>query len=204
MIKLLIVEDQTMLRDALCMNLNTFEDFEVIGGISNSDIALHTCQKLKPDLVLMDICTENNSSGLDATKEIKEALPHIKIIIMTAMPEITFVERARLAKADSFIYKNIDLSSLVNCIRNTMAGYSIYPTNTIPKLPNDAQLTQKELDILRLICEAKSRKEIAKELYLSEGTIKAYISTILQKNGYDSISKLAIFALANGYINSKI
>ena len=152
----------------------------------------------------MDICTENNSSGLQATKEIKQHLPHIKVIIMTAMPEITFVNRAIEAKADSFIYKNIDLTTLVIAIKNTLEGYSIFPTKSIPKLPNDAELTPKELEILRLICEAKSRKEIAKILYLSEGTIKAYISTILQKTGYDSISKLAIYALSNGYINSKI
>ncbi|NLC96050.1 MAG: response regulator transcription factor, partial [Erysipelotrichaceae bacterium] len=107
-------------------------------------------------------------------------------------------------KADSFIYKNIDLTTLVIAIKNTLEGYSIFPTKSIPKLPNDAELTPKELEILRLICEAKSRKEIAKILYLSEGTIKAYISTILQKTGYDSISKLAIYALSNGYINSKI
>lgn len=204
MIKILIVEDQTILRDALCINLNTIDGFEVVGGISNADIALHTCKKLKPDLVLMDICTENNSSGLQATKEIKQHLPHIKVIIMTAMPEITFVNRAIEAKADSFIYKNIDLTTLVIAIKNTLEGYSIFPTKSIPKLPNDAELTPKELEILRLICEAKSRKEIAKILYLSEGTIKAYISTILQKTGYDSISKLAIYALSNGYINSKI
>jgi len=93
---------------------------------------------------------------------------------------------------------------LVSCIKNTIDGYSIYPTSSLPKLPNNAELTPKELEILRLICEAKSRKEIAQELYFSEGTIKAYISTILQKTGYDSISKLAIFALSHGYINSKI
>ena len=143
MIKILIVEDQTILRDALCINLNTIDGFEVVGGISNADIALHTCKKLKPDLVLMDICTENNSSGLQATKEIKQHLPHIKVIIMTAMPEITFVNRAIEAKADSFIYKNIDLTTLVIAIKNTLEGYSIFPTKSIPKLPNDAELTPK-------------------------------------------------------------
>lgn len=204
MIRILIVEDQTILRDALCANLRAFDEFEVVGGISNSDIALHTCHKLKPDLVLMDICTENNSSGLEATKAIKKELPHIRVVIMTAMPEITFIDRAKEAKADSFIYKNISLNSLVSCIKNTIDGYSIYPTSSLPKLSNNAELTPKELEILRLICEAKSRKEIAQELYFSEGTIKAYISTILQKTGYDSISKLAIFALSHGYINSKI
>ena len=123
---------------------------------------------------------------------------------MTAMLEVTFVERAKDALADSFIYKNIDLNSLIVTIKNTMEGYSVFPNKSIPKLPNDAELTKKELEILRLICEAKSRKEISQILYLSEGTIKAYISVILQKTGYDSISKLAIYALSNGYINSKI
>lgn len=204
MIKILIVEDQTILRDALSLNLNGVEDFKVVGGISDASIALHTCERLKPDLILMDICTENNSSGLEATLKIKEKYPEIKVIIMTAMLEVTFVERAKDALADSFIYKNIDLNSLIVTIKNTMEGYSVFPNKSIPKLPNDAELTKKELEILRLICEAKSRKEISQILYLSEGTIKAYISVILQKTGYDSISKLAIYALSNGYINSKI
>ncbi len=204
MIKILIVEDQTILRDALSLNLNGVEDFKVVGGISDASIALYTCERLKPDLILMDICTENNSSGLEATLKIKEKYPEIKVIIMTAMLEVTFVERAKDALADSFIYKNIDLNSLIVTIKNTMEGYSVFPNKSIPKLPNDAELTKKELEILRLICEAKSRKEISQILYLSEGTIKAYISVILQKTGYDSISKLAIYALSNGYINSKI
>ena len=161
MIKILIVEDQTILRDALSLNLNGVEDFKVVGGISDASIALYTCERLKPDLILMDICTENNSSGLEATLKIKEKYPEIKVIIMTAMLEVTFVERAKDALADSFIYKNIDLNSLIVTIKNTMEGYSVFPNKSIPKLPNDAELTKKELEILRLICEAKSRKEIS-------------------------------------------
>lgn len=205
MIKILVVEDQTILRDSLCKNLATYPDFEILGtGLSNANDALAFCEKHQPDIVLMDICTENNASGLTATKQIKTKLPHIKVIIMTAMPEITFISRAKESKADCFIYKNIDLSGMASIIKNTMNGYYIYPSQTVAPLLNNAQLTQKEIEILRLICEAKSRKEIAETLFLSESTIKSYISTILQKTGYESISKLAIFALSNGYINSKI
>lgn len=131
---------------------------------------------------------------------IKEAHPDVRVVIMTGMPEITFVEQARAADVDSFIYKNVGTAELIAVIRSTMEGYSTFPRPQSNALSGAAALTQTEIDILRLVCETKTRKEIAQELYLSEGTVKRHISEILAKTGYDNILRLAVHAVASGLI----
>ena len=146
------------------------------------------------------MCTENDSSGIVAAASIKEAHPDVRVVIMTGMPEITFVEQARAAGVDSFVYKNVGTAELIAVIRSTMEGYSTFPRPQSNALSGAAALTQTEIDILRLVCETKTRKEIAQELYLSEGTVKRHISEILAKTGYDNILRLAVHAVASGLI----
>lgn len=148
----------------------------------------------------MDVCTENDSSGIVAARKIKEAHPETRVIIMTGIPEITFIEQARDAKADSFVYKNVGTSDLLSIVRSTMEGYSTYPAQKQSVFSGTAALTDIEIDILRLVCETKTRKEIAAELYLSEGTVKRHISEILAKTGYDNILRLAVHAVSSGLI----
>ena len=103
------------------------------------------------------------------------------------------------AGADGFVYKDISTTDLLTIIRSTMAGYSTFPSERTGDL-SDSGLTQEEVRIVRLFCEAKSRREIAQELCLSEGTVKRRISEILAKTGYDSILHLAVDAISKGYI----
>lgn len=200
MIRIAIVEDQAILRESLAAAINLQNDMEIIATLSDAADAPALVERLEPDLVLMDVCTENSSSGITATREIKEAGSSAKIVIVTGMPEITFVEQAKKALADSFVYKNVGTDELLGVIRSTMAGYTTFP-QTAPSIFSDAAaLTEIEIEILRLVCETKTRKEIAGELYLSEGTVKRHISNILAKTGYDSILRLAVHAVASGCI----
>jgi DNA-binding NarL/FixJ family response regulator len=199
-IKILLVEDHVVLRDSLAKVLNGQKDMQVIAETGSACDVLQLCQTYHPDLSLIDVITENNASGISAASELREAFPDIKIIIMTGMPEITFIDSARKAGVDSFVYKNVTSETLIASIRSTMDGYSIYPNNAPSVLPGGLSFTEKELSILKLVCEAKSRSEIAKELAMSEGSVKAVITSILNKTGYDSIMKFAITAVANGYI----
>ena len=98
------------------------------------------------------------------------------------------------------MYKNVGTAELIAVIRSTMEGYSTFPRPQSNTLSGAAALTQTEIDILRLVCETKTRKEIAQELYLSEGTVKRHISEILAKTGYDNILRLAVHAVASGLI----
>ncbi len=199
MITVLIVEDQVLLRDSLERLLNTQEDVRVVGVCSRADRAFDLCRKLGPDLVLMDVVTCNAANGITAADRIRKEMPDVKIVIMTAVPEISFINAAQVAGAHSFIYKTAEFDHLLYVIRSTMKGQGIYPSPT-----DDSRFgirfSDKELAILRLVCQGKSRSEMARALFMSEGSVKAVITRILNKTGFDSIMKLAVYVVANGFI----
>ena len=200
MIEVMIVEDQAMLRESLAQTIESQEDMHVAACLADAADAPGRATETDCGLVLMDVCTEHDSNGIVAARRIKEANPAVRVVIMTGMPEITFVEQARAAGVDSFVYKNVGTAELIAVIRSTMEGYSTFPRPQSNALSGAAALTQTEIDILRLVCETKTRKEIAQELYLSEGTVKRHISEILAKTGYDNILRLAVHAVASGLI----
>lgn len=200
MIKLAIVEDQAMLRESLACAIGAQSDIDVAASLGDAALALEAVVTSGATCALLDVCTENDSSGIVAARKIKAARPDVKVIIMTGMPEITFIEQARNAGVDSFVYKNVGISELLSIVRSTMDGYSTFPLAQQSIFSDAAQLTDTELAILRLVCETKTRKEIAAELYLSEGTVKRHISEILAKTGYDNILRLAVHAVSTGLI----
>lgn len=200
MIDIVIVEDQAMLRDSLACTINTQDDMRVVAALGNATKALAAVEEHNAALALLDVCTENDESGIVAARAIKTAHPSVRVVIMTGMPEITFVEQARAAGVDSFVYKNVGTNELLSIIRSTVEGYSTFPRPQSGLLTGSAALTDVEIDILRLVCETKTRKEIAQELYLSEGTVKRHISEILAKTGYDNILRLAVHAVSGGLI----
>lgn len=197
--KLIVVEDQRILRESLAMALDSQDDMEVVATLANADDALEAMRRTDADIALMDICTEGGASGIKAARRIKESLPGRFVVLVTGMPEVTFVEQAHEAGVDSFVYKDVGTDELLNVIRSTAHGYSMYPGGTHDEIAG-VRLSEEEMQILRLVCEAKSRKEIAAELYLSEGTVKRRISEILAKTGYDSILKLAVYAVSHDLI----
>lgn len=200
MIRVIIVEDQAMLRESLALAIGTQDDMEVVGCYSDAVDVIEGVSRLHPDLVLMDVCTEHDSSGIVAAAKLKENDPTVKVVIMTGMPEVTFIQQAHDAGADSFIYKNVGTNELLAVIRSTLQGYSTFPLSRSARDDALSELTPEEIAILRLVCENKSRKEIASGMFLSEGTVKRHISEILAKTGYDSIMKLAVHAVSRGYI----
>ena len=204
MIKILIVEDQVIMRDSLANLINGQEDMCVVGNIGCAAEAPRLCKETLPELVLMDVCTDNNENGITAAAEIRAQYPQVKIIIMTGMPEITYLESSKKAGVDSFLYKNVKGETMLATIRSTMDGYGTFPREAPAALPGGLSFTDAEIAILRLVCQAKSRKDIARELAMSEGSVKAAITDILNKTGYDSIMKFAVFAVARGYINPNV
>lgn len=199
MAKILIVEDQTMLRETLASLINSQDDMEVAGQTDDAALAPELCRRLKPDLVMMDVVTKNRNSGLKYTAIIREEFPDIKVMVMTSLPEITFADDAKKAGAHSFIHKEMDKDQLLNTINSTLQGYSTYFVSH-EHLPFNAEFSEKEIAVIRLVCQGLARKEIAEKLNISEATIKQYISSILDKTGFDSISKFAIYAVDEGFI----
>jgi DNA-binding NarL/FixJ family response regulator len=199
MIKILIVEDQTMLRESLEQVIGLQNDMEVAGTTDDAAKTPELCRQLQPDLVLMDVVTKNNSSGIAYTAQIRKEFPDIKIVVMTALPEITFIEEARKAGAHSFVYKDMGNDHLFHVIRNTMKGYGIYSDRS-DSLPFTARFTENEIAVIRLICQGMERDEMAAKLGVSESMIRRHITSILDKTGFDSISKFAIYAVSEGLI----
>lgn len=203
MIRIVLVEDQAMLRESLAIAIDAQEDMHTVATLANAGDALAAAREHGPDLMLMDVCTEDDASGIAAAAQIKRELPDVRVVVMTGIPEITFIEQARAAGADSFVYKNVSTAELLGIIRSTMEGYSTFPAAQLGDETLE-ELDDEEIQILRLVCENKSRREIADELFMSEGTVKRRISGILAKTGYDSIMKLAVHAVSDGYIVPKL
>ena len=196
--KIIVVEDQGILRDSISYQLDKNE-YEVIEKLADANLAYDVCKRHTPDLVLMDIYTEGGNSGLEAAAKIKKDFPNIKVIIMTGLPEVSSIKKAKEANVDSFIYKNTSGSELLSIISSTLNGYHIFPQEQNNQF-SDFQLTKRELEILQLICNGLDQKEISDKLCLSINTIKTHIASLLSKTGFDSVHKLAIFAVSKGYI----
>ena len=119
-------------------------------------------------------------------------------LAMTGFPEVSFLKKAKKEGADSFIYKNTSLEETKQVIVSTYRGYSVFPSEKISDENRFLlNLSAKEMEVLRYVCEGYDRKEIAEAMFNSENTIKSYIRSILNKTGYDSIAKLAIYAVSH-------
>ena len=194
MYNIIVIDDHKMLREMISEILNT-RGFNVVASSGDAKDSVSLCEKFKPDLILMDICTENNSSGLAYSKIIKENIPSVKIILMTGVPDLTFIDKAKANNVDSFIYKNISSNSLISTIQNTIDGYSLYPNSNNPKtnIPD-------VLNVLTEYCKTLDRDEVVKKLGISVRTLKSHIASIYEKTGYNNLAKLAIYCVGNGLI----
>lgn len=191
----LIVEDQKMVRDHMADCVNASDVFTLAGTLSNAAAAEIFCERNPVDLILMDVCTDNDESGLDAAASIKKHLPNIKIIIVTSMAECSFLERAKKAKADSFWYKDISSEELIEIMERTMNGESVYPNKT-PEvkvgLTSSYEFTDSELKVLRLLVEGLSYEEIAAQLDIKPTTVITHTNHMLSKTGYKNKLRLCI------------
>ena len=202
MTNVLIVEDHVSMRESLTTALTAAGDFSVVGEVPNADYALDFCKHLHPELVLMDVCTEGGASGLTAVEAIRKTDPEVKIIVMTAFDEITYIPRARAAGANGFVYKSRSLHDFLEVARTVMAGGSSFPEpRTIPMPQGEAPLTDREMEVLRLMCRHMTNKEIAQELFISENTVKYHKMNMLGKTGFSKAVDLAFYMISNGWIN---
>ena len=204
MTQVLIIEDHQFMCDSLRELLEKEGTFQVAGTAVSADLAEVYCEKLHPELVLMDVCTEGGSSGISAAKRLRERWPDMKIIVMTGFDEVTYLPRAKAAGANGFLYKSRSLSSFLETVNKVMAGENCFgEPKTIPLPEGEKPLSDREMEILRLICSHMTTKEIAEELYISENTVKSHKSNILQKTGFSNTLDLAFYLITNGWINPR-
>lgn len=194
MIKIIIAEDQGMMLGALSSLLNMEEDFEVVGKANNGEEAVSLVNELSPDICVMDI-EMPIKTGLDAAEELKDH--PCKVIILTTFARIGYFERARNAGVSGYLLKDSPIEELADAIRIAMDGRRVYAPELVDTIYNDDilenPLTSRESEVLHLVSEGKTTKEIANELYLSHGTVRNYISIILEKlnvsNRIEAISR---------------
>ena len=199
----LIVEDQDMPRQLLEIYLGGSEKFNHIASITNASAALAVCQTSPVDLILMDVMTELGHSGLDAAEEIKRQLPKIRIIIVTSMPEYSWLQRARKIGVDSFWYKDGQKESILHVMERTMAGVHIYPDETPLVAIGDAtnhEFTDRELDVLKELTTGASNAVIAQRLNITAGTVKNHIQHLLEKTGFTTRTELVSEARSLGIV----
>ena len=183
MIRIVIAEDQGMLLGAMRSLLSLEEDMEVVGLAKNGEEAIEQVRSLKPDVCIMDI-EMPVKTGLDAAEALKDE--DCKVIILTTFARPGYFERARKAGVRGYLLKDSPIEELVNSIRVIMDGRRIYAPELVDFVYEDDSenpLTDRESQVLELVAEGKTTKEIAAELYLSAGTVRNYISTILDKLG---------------------
>ena len=201
MIKILLVDDQQILLDGIAEIFSVQPDIEVVGTCTLSELAEEACWRLRPDLVLMDICMEGRTSGIQICERLKKRFPRIRVVLMTGMQEIAFLDWAKAAGADSFIYKEASGEDFAACIRKTMDGTHVYPAalGTPSFGIIGGKLTERELEILQLVCRNRSYEEIAQALGIKKRTVHFHVSNMLEKTGYKSLIGLAVEAAEKGY-----
>ncbi|MDV2685727.1 response regulator transcription factor [Alkalihalophilus lindianensis] len=191
MIRIVIAEDQRMLLGALSSLLDLEEDMEVVGKARNGEEALALVKQHQPDICIMDI-EMPMKSGLDVAEELIDQ--PCKVIILTTFARAGYFERARNAEVSGYLLKDSPSEELANSIRIIMDGRRIYAPELIDLAYDDKNpLTNREKQVMELIAEGKSTNEIASELYLTNGTVRNYISVILDKldvgNRIEAISR---------------
>jgi two-component system response regulator DesR len=179
MIRIVIAEDQRMLLGALASLLDLEEDMQVVGTASNGEDAVKLVHLHKPDICIMDI-EMPVMSGLDAAEKLKGF--GCKVMILTTFARSGYFERAVKAGANGYLLKDSPSEELATSIRSIMAGRRIYASELVDEAYNEENpLTEREKEVLTLIADGKNTKEIADQMYITTGTVRNYISVILDK-----------------------
>jgi DNA-binding NarL/FixJ family response regulator len=208
--KILLCDDQSVIRDGMEMMLSLEKDFQVIGAAQDGAEAVELAEQKKPDLILMDLKMPV-MNGIEATREIRAKFPHIKILVLTTYDDDEWLFDAIRAGASGYLLKDTPRQKIVEAIRGTMDGKSFVDPAIAGKLLNQVaskqtqptsilaeKLTERELDVLRLIAKGISNGDIAKQLHLSEGTVRNHVSAILEKLNVSDRTQAAVIAIQHG------
>lgn len=201
--KVLVVEDQAMPRQLFEHFIETSSHFTLAGSIASAAFTEVYCLSRPINLILMDVITEGGENGLDEAEKIKKKFPKIKIIIVTSMPECSYIERAKKIGIEGFWYKETNEQPIIELMEKVMSGEIIYPTAShIVKigLTDSSKFTKKELEVLRYVTGGFSNIEISERLNVSPGVIKNHIADMLQKTGFRSRAQLAVKARESGIV----
>ncbi len=211
MIEILIVDDQGIVRDGLKMILGLYEEIAIVGEAANGEELLTLLQIKVPDVILMDIRMPV-MNGIEATAIVKQLYPGVKVIILTTFDEDEYIFDGLRSGADGYILKDSDSKDIIKCIRaanegnlllhpqvttrivNALHAIPPKPTEQAAAKPDIRQLlTPREMDVAEQVMQGKSNKAIGQALFVTEGTVKNYVSHILDKLQLSSRSELILY-----------
>jgi DNA-binding NarL/FixJ family response regulator len=214
-LRVLIVDDHALFRRGLQMVLDGEADIEVVGEAADGHQALEQAQELMPDVVLMDVRMPRRS-GIEATREIRSALPHVRIVMLTVSDEEADLYEAIKAGASGYLLKEISTDEVAEAIRSVMAGQSRISPSMASKLLTEfatwsrrsgppgtegPTLTDRELQVLRLVAQGMANRDIARELFISENTVKNHVRNILEKLHLHSRMEAVVYAVRENLLD---
>lgn len=205
--RVLIVDDDALIRDSLKLLLELEEDFQVVGLAADGQEAIQQCQHDLPDLVLMDIRMPV-MDGVMGTKRIKELYPQTQVVILTTFRDDEYIKEALKNGAEGYILKSQTADSIVESLRAVAKGNIVLERHVASSLsamlreggkttPAQYSLTERELEILTQVGQGLSNREISAKLFLSEGTVRNYVTALLEKLDLRDRTQLAIFYVRN-------
>jgi DNA-binding NarL/FixJ family response regulator len=209
-IKVLIVDDHNLVREGLKAVFDQGSDVEVVGEAGSGEEALEMVDTAKPDVVLMDISMPG-MNGIQATKLIREKYPDAKVVMLTMLDQEGYVYEAVKAGATGYMLKNTSSDDLVNAIHTVYEGKALlHPDATAQLLKEfvsladnkakDYGLSGREMEVLQLLSQGNTNKEIAKALWISEQTVKTHVAHIFDKLGTSDRTETVATALRNGLV----
>lgn len=215
MLRVVIADDQAIIRDGIKLIIEQDMEIKVVGSAVNGIEAFELCGRLLPDLVLMDIVMPLHD-GIEGTKLIKEKYKQVKVVILTTYAEEEKISDALQNGADGYVFKDMESDELILSIKSIAKGLKVIHENAyctvLKQMSNshnirdnqenilDHNLTERELEIIKLIVYGKSYKEISSSLFLSEGSVRNAVSTILTKLNLKDRVQLAVFAVKNNIV----
>jgi len=199
----LIVEDEPLARQMFELFITQSDRYNLIAGIDSADYAEMYCDHAGVDIIVMDVLTANRANGIEAAGRIKKKYPNIKIIIVTSMPEYSYLQRAREIGVDCFWYKEAGSDGFYKLLDACADGKRIYPDSTPELLIGNAkssEFTPKEREVLKELLSGDTDSVIAERMNVSVDTVRWHIKNMLQKTGYKSRLALAIKAREAGFV----
>ncbi|WP_393060291.1 response regulator [Streptomyces sp. LN549] len=201
MIRLLLAEDQSMVREALAALLGLEPDIEVVAQVARGDEVLAAAREHGIDVALLDI-EMPGMTGIEATAELRRALPDVKVVVVTTFGRPGYLRRAMESGADAFLVKDAPASQLAEAVRKVLAGERVIdPTLAAAALADGASpLTERERDVLRAAADGSTNAEIAAALHLSQGTVRNYLSMAIQKMAARNRAEAVRMAREKGWL----
>jgi NarL family two-component system response regulator LiaR len=203
----LITDDHGVVRQGLRMFLSLDPDIQVVGEAANGQEAVAMARELQPDVVLMDLLMPV-MDGLQATQAIRTEMPEVEILALTSVLEGASITRAIRAGAIGYLLKDTDAEELHRALRGAAEGRVQLAPEVAARLMREVQapegpeeLTEREIEVLKLMARGKANKQIASELSVEEKTVKAHISSILRKLGVQSRTQAALHAVRTGLVS---